>query len=408
MAGLQDEVDDLRLDVDRVRRVAAGTQAGTAGLQTQVDEIALAAGLVAVTGPGVEVSLDDSSLEESPSGNINDLVIHSQDVQAVVNSLWRSGAEAMSINGQRLVSTSAVLCVGNTLLLNGTVHSPPYVVRAIGARARRVRQRSGDAPPARRCRRLRPAVLRAPGRPAPAARVRRRSRRRARHTSHALAQFAHNPLVSSGLCANSERGVADSVSVVAPRVLVIDNYDSFVYNLVQYLGELGADPVVHRHDAITVDQIGDLAPDLILVSPGPGRPEDAGVSNEVITELGSVDTDPRRVPWPPVHRPGLRRRRGAGAGDHARQDVAGAPRGRRRARRACPQPFEATRYHSLVVSPDTLPDVLEVTAHTDDGVIMGLRHRRHPIEGVQFHPESILTTAGHRLLENWLRAAVRT
>jgi uncharacterized protein YlxW (UPF0749 family) len=131
--GLRDQVEQLRGDVDQVRRVAAGAQAGTADLQDEVDGVALVAGLVAVTGPGIEVSLDDSSLEEAPSGNVNDLVIHSQDVQAVVNALWSSGAEAMSINGQRLVSTSAVLCVGNTLLLNGTVHSPPYVVRAVGA-----------------------------------------------------------------------------------------------------------------------------------------------------------------------------------------------------------------------------------------------------------------------------------
>jgi anthranilate synthase component II len=188
-------------------------------------------------------------------------------------------------------------------------------------------------------------------------------------------------------------------------VLVIDNYDSFVYNLVQYLGELGADPIVHRHDAITLDQIADLAPDLILISPGPGRPEDAGVSNDVIAQLGASTPvlgvclghqcigqvfggDVVRAPVIMHGKTSLVHHDGAGVLD------------------GLPQPFEATRYHSLVVSPDTFPDVLEVTARTDDGVIMALRHRRLPIEGVQFHPESILTTAGHRLLENWLREGV--
>jgi anthranilate synthase component 2 len=189
-------------------------------------------------------------------------------------------------------------------------------------------------------------------------------------------------------------------------VLVIDNYDSFVYNLVQYLGELGAEPIVHRHDAITLDEIADLAPDLILVSPGPGRPEDAGVSNEVIAELG---------PSTPVLGVCLGHQC---IGQVFGGDVVRAPvimHGKTSLVHHdstgvlvdLPDPFEATRYHSLVVSPDTVPDVLEVTARTDDGVIMGLRHRQHPIEGVQFHPESILTTAGHRLLENWLRAAAR-
>jgi uncharacterized protein YlxW (UPF0749 family) len=134
LEGLQREAARVRADVDRVRRVAGGAQAGTTAIQTQVDDLALAAGLVPMAGPGLEVSLDDSALDESPSGNVNDLVIHSQDVQAVVNALWRAGGEAIAINGQRLVATSAVLCVGNTLLLNGTVHSPPYVVRAVGAR----------------------------------------------------------------------------------------------------------------------------------------------------------------------------------------------------------------------------------------------------------------------------------
>lgn len=129
--GLRAEVEELRAEVaaelgreeERFGGVAAG----------QLEEASRAAGLVALRGPGLRVQLDDSSLEQAPSGNLNDLVIHSQDVQAVVNALWRSGAEAIAINDQRLVSTSAVLCVGNTLLLNGTVHAPPYVVTAVGA-----------------------------------------------------------------------------------------------------------------------------------------------------------------------------------------------------------------------------------------------------------------------------------
>jgi uncharacterized protein YlxW (UPF0749 family) len=132
-ARLKSEVDDLRRKVDALAKQGASRQEGSAALRSQLDRASLAAGLVAVRGPGLRVSLDDSILDEAPTGNVNDLVIHSQDVQAVVNALWRAGAEAVSINGQRLVGTSAVLCVGNTLLLNGTVHSPPYVVAAVGA-----------------------------------------------------------------------------------------------------------------------------------------------------------------------------------------------------------------------------------------------------------------------------------
>lgn len=134
----QRQVDTLRAEVEDLRaQVAAQLEAQEQALGAVgaglLDDISRAAGLVALRGPGLRVQLDDSSLEEAPSGNLNDLVIHSQDVQAVVNALWRAGAEAIAINNQRLVATSAVLCVGNTLLLNGTVHSPPYVVVAIGA-----------------------------------------------------------------------------------------------------------------------------------------------------------------------------------------------------------------------------------------------------------------------------------
>jgi uncharacterized protein YlxW (UPF0749 family) len=132
-AQLRRQVEDLRGQVAALRDQRAGRQEGASALEQQVDALSTMAGLVAVRGPGLKVTLDDSNLDEAPSGNINDLVIHSQDVQAVVNALWRAGAEAVSINKQRLVGTSAVLCVGNTLLLNGTVQPPPYVVTAVGA-----------------------------------------------------------------------------------------------------------------------------------------------------------------------------------------------------------------------------------------------------------------------------------
>jgi uncharacterized protein YlxW (UPF0749 family) len=130
---LRREVETLRARVRGLVTAGAGLEQAAAERKATLDAALLQAGLVAVRGPGLRVTLDDSLLEEAPSGDVNDLVVHSQDVQAVVNALWRAGAEAVSINGQRLVSTSAVLCVGNTLLLNGTVHSPPYVASAVGA-----------------------------------------------------------------------------------------------------------------------------------------------------------------------------------------------------------------------------------------------------------------------------------
>jgi anthranilate synthase/aminodeoxychorismate synthase-like glutamine amidotransferase len=187
------------------------------------------------------------------------------------------------------------------------------------------------------------------------------------------------------------------------RILVLDNYDSFVYNLVQYLGELGAEPVVHRHDDLDIEQILALDPDGVLVSPGPGRPEDAGVSNEVIRRFAGVRPvlgvclghqclgqvyggDVVRAPQV-MH----------GKTSVVHHDGEGVFVG-------LPNPFEATRYHSLVVAPESVPDALVVTAWTDDGIVMGLRHRQHPsTEGVQFHPESILTAGGHDLVANWLR-----
>ncbi len=192
---------------------------------------------------------------------------------------------------------------------------------------------------------------------------------------------------------------------MGPRILVIDNYDSFVYNLVQYLGELGADPVVHRDDALTLADVDAIEPDGILISPGPGSPADAGLSNEIIATWGSrrpvfgvclglqcigevfgghVVRAPQVVhgKTSPIH--------------HRGQGVF----------RGLPEPLEATRYHSLIVERSSLPDVLEITAETDDGLIMGLRHRELMVEGVQFHPESVLTHGGHDLVQNFLDTCV--
>ena len=191
------------------------------------------------------------------------------------------------------------------------------------------------------------------------------------------------------------------------RVVVIDNYDSFVYNLVQYLGELGAEPVVHRHDALTLDALIDLEPDAVLISPGPGRPEDAGVSNEAIHAFGT-----RGVPVLGVclgHQcigqvfGGVVERAPRvmhGKTSEISHDGKGVFVGIK-------SPFTATRYHSLVVERDTVPDELEVTAESEDGLVMGLRHRELPIEGVQFHPESSLTESGHELLRNFLSVPAR-
>ena len=185
------------------------------------------------------------------------------------------------------------------------------------------------------------------------------------------------------------------------RVLVIDNYDSFTYNLVQYLGELGAEVLVRRNDEVTPREVLELHPDRIVVSPGPCTPNEAGVSLELIEKASpEVPTlgvclghqsigqafGARVVRGEPVH------------GKTARvwHDGEGVYRG-------LDQGFEATRYHSLVIEPDSMPECLVVSSRTEDGVIMGVRHREYPVEGVQFHPESVLTMSGRRLLENFLR-----
>ena len=188
-------------------------------------------------------------------------------------------------------------------------------------------------------------------------------------------------------------------------ILVIDNYDSFTYNLVHLVGGVTADYRVVRNDQIGLDEIAELAPAGVLVSPGPGRPDEAGVSEAVIRQFG--ETTPilgvclghqaigevfgGRV----VHAPTLMHGKTSTVQHDGRTVFEGVEQG-----------FVATRYHSLVVDRATLPDVLDISAETADGVIMGLRHKDFPIEGVQFHPESILTTEGPKLVRNWVRAAL--
>jgi anthranilate synthase/aminodeoxychorismate synthase-like glutamine amidotransferase len=183
-------------------------------------------------------------------------------------------------------------------------------------------------------------------------------------------------------------------------LVMIDNYDSFTYNLVQYLGELGEEIQVFRNDQVSLDDIQKLSPDRIVISPGPGNPEDGGISNQVIREMGvsipllgvclghqciahvyggRVDRAPRLM---------------HGKTSNIYHNSRGLYNG-------VPSPFKATRYHSLIVE-EPLPEFLEITAFTRDGEIMGLRHKEYPVSGVQFHPESILTEHGKRILENFL------
>ncbi len=195
---------------------------------------------------------------------------------------------------------------------------------------------------------------------------------------------------------------------MGPRVVVIDNYDSFVYNLVQYLGELGAEPLVYRHDELDLADLLALHPDGVLVSPGPRRPEDAGISNQAIRDCadrgvpvlgvclghqcvgqvfgGTVTRAPQVM---------------HGKTSVITHDGSGVFTG-------LPNPLRATRYHSLIVDRPSLPSELVVTAESEDGLVMGLRHQSLPVEGVQFHPESILTDSGHALLRNFLDRATLT
>lgn len=184
-------------------------------------------------------------------------------------------------------------------------------------------------------------------------------------------------------------------------ILVIDNYDSFTYNLVHLVGAHTDELKVVRNDAVTVEQVREMKPAGVLISPGPGRPADAGITEEVIKELGRStpvlgvclgnqaigEVYGGRVTYAPslMH----------GKTSTIKHDDRGVFRG-------VANPFTATRYHSLIVDRDSLPDELEVTAETDDGVIMGLRHREFPVEGIQFHPESVLTAEGPEIIANWL------
>jgi len=184
-------------------------------------------------------------------------------------------------------------------------------------------------------------------------------------------------------------------------ILVIDNYDSFTFNLVQYLGEMGQELKVYRNDAIGLDQIAKLAPQSIVISPGPGRPENSGIIMDAIKEFSG------KIPilgvclghqaigavfgGNVVSAPGIMHGKTSDIIHDGKTIFADLP-----------NPFRATRYHSLVVAPESFPDCLEISAKTSDGVIMGLRHRRMLVEGVQFHPESILTDNGKKLLSNFV------
>lgn len=185
------------------------------------------------------------------------------------------------------------------------------------------------------------------------------------------------------------------------KILIIDNYDSFTFNLVQIVGEYTQDLIIKRNDKITLDEISELTPDKILISPGPGRPEDSNISLEIIKNLG------HSIPLLGVclgHQ---------GIGIAFGGIVTNAPylmHGKssqiihdgKTIYKDIPQKFEAGRYHSLAIDKASLPDELEISAETEDGIIMGVRHKLHPIEGIQFHPESILTKVGKELIKNWV------
>ena len=187
----------------------------------------------------------------------------------------------------------------------------------------------------------------------------------------------------------------------ATMILILDNYDSFTYNLVHLVGKHTDELKVVRNDELTVDEVRAMMPDGILISPGPGRPADAGITEDLIRELGPT------VPVLGVclghqaigevyggsitYAPTLMHGKTSDVSHHGDGVFHGLE-----------NPFIATRYHSLVVDRATVPEELEITAESSDGVVMGLRHREHPVEGIQFHPESVLTTEGPRIIDNWL------
>ena len=184
-------------------------------------------------------------------------------------------------------------------------------------------------------------------------------------------------------------------------ILLIDNYDSFTYNLYQYLCELGAEVEVARNDQTTLEEIADMAPEKIVISPGPCTPDKAGISNDVLRRFG---------PTTPTLGVCLGHQcighayggTVGGAGEIMHGKTSLIHHSGKGVFKGLPNPFEAIRYHSLAIYDDDLPDELEVTARTDNGIIMGVRHRTHPVEGIQFHPESIMTPVGKDLLSNFL------
>ncbi len=194
--------------------------------------------------------------------------------------------------------------------------------------------------------------------------------------------------------------MSTTLQFVSSRVLVVDNYDSFVYILVQYLGELGLEPIVFRNDKLSLHDVADLNVDAILISPGPGTPLDSGISMELIREYKELkpifgvclglQCIGEFFGGNVVRAPEVMHGK-TSAISHANNGVFSG----------ISNPLEATRYHSLIVERESLPDSLEVTAEANDGTIMGLRHKEYRIEGVQFHPESILTKDGHSILRNF-------
>jgi len=184
-------------------------------------------------------------------------------------------------------------------------------------------------------------------------------------------------------------------------ILLLDNYDSFVYNLARYVRELGETPVVHRNDVLTVEDVAAMAPSHIIISPGPCSPSEAGISTDLVRRLGATT---------PILGVCLGHQC-IGAAYGAEIVRAGQPMHGKTSRihhrgaglfHGLPEPFRATRYHSLVIAPASLPDELEVTASSEDGEIMAVQHRHHPVHGVQFHPESVLTEHGYRLVDHFL------